>query len=73
MLTTGMVLKKDCQEFICHCIKSWSGETGQAHIESVALTFDDATSTKCILDISESHCKPRSNGTVALTAYKQLV
>ena len=34
---------------------------------------DDATSTKCIVDALEGHCKPRSNKIVAATAYEQLV
>ena len=37
MLSMGMAMKKDPQEFIHHCIKAWSGETGQAHIEAVGL------------------------------------
>ena len=69
---TSMRLKKESQEFICHCIKAWSGETDHAHI-AVGLTGDNATSTKCILDTSKGHCKPRSNEIVAATAYKQLV
>ena len=46
MLITDMTLKKDPQEFICYYIKAWSGETGQAHFESVGLIGDDATSTE---------------------------
>ena len=73
MLTTGMALKKELQEFIYHCIKAWSGETAQTHIEAAGLTGDDATSTKHNLDILEGHYKPRSNEIVAATTYKQLV
>ena len=73
MLTTCMALKKEFYKFICHCIKAWSGETGQTHIKSVGITGDDATCTKCILGALEGHCKPRSNETVAAKAYKQLV
>ena len=68
-----MKMKKEPQEFICHCIKAWSGKTGQAHIESVGLIGDGATSTKCMLDTFEGHCKPRSNEIVATVAYTQLV
>ena len=32
MLMTGMALKKEPEDFMCHCIKFWSGETGYAHI-----------------------------------------
>ena len=46
MLMTDLALKKDLQEFICHCIKAWSGETGHTHIEVVGVTGDNATSTK---------------------------
>ena len=60
-------------KFICHCIKAWSGETGQTHIKSVHLTGNDATSTKDILDALEGHCKLRNNEIVAVTACKQLV
>ena len=28
MLMNGMMLKKEPQEFICHCIKVWLGEIG---------------------------------------------
>ena len=38
----------------------------------MGLTGDDATSTKCILDILEDHCELRSNEIVVATAYKQL-
>ena len=55
MLTTGMTLKKEPKEFTCHCIKAWSGETSQAHIKSVGLTGDDATTTKYILNTLEGH------------------
>ena len=72
MLITGMALKKEPREFISHCIKVWSVETGQSHFESSGLTGDDATSTKHILDSLEGHCKPRSNEIVSAT-YKQLV
>ena len=54
-----MALKKELQEFICHYIKAWSGETDQTYIECVGLTGDDVTSTKHILDALEGHCKPR--------------
>ena len=73
ILMTGMALKKKPKEFIRHCLKVWSGQTGYAHIEAVGLTGDDATSIKCILDTPKGHCKPRSNEVVAATAYKQLV
>ena len=72
MLTTGIALKKEPQEFICHCIKASSGETGQTHIESEGLTGDDATSTECIPDVLEGYYKPRSNEIVVAAAYKQL-
>ena len=73
MLMTDMTQKKDLQEFLCHFIKAWSGETGHTHIEAVGLTGDNATSTKYILDTLTCHCKPRSNDIVAVTAYKQWV
>ena len=73
MLITGMALKKEYQKLMCHCIKAWSGETGQMNIESVGLTGDDATSTKFSLDALEGHCKPRSNEIAAVTAYMQLM
>ena len=63
-----MALKKKPQEFICYCIKAWSGETGHAHIEA-----DKTTSTKCIQDLLNSYCKPRSDETVAATTCKQLL
>ena len=72
MLMTGIALKKEPQEFICHCIMAWSGEMGHAYIKTAGLTDDNANSTKCILDTLKGHCKPRSNETVATTAYKQL-
>ena len=70
---TSMALRKELQEFICHCIRAWSGETGHAHVEAVNRTGADVTSTKCILDTLKGHCKPRGNEKVATTAYKQLV
>ena len=73
MLTTGIALKKEPQEFICHCIKAQSGKTGQAHIKSVGLTGNDASNTICILGALGGHCKPSINDIVAATAYKQLV
>ena len=73
MLTTRMVLKKEHEEFIYHCIKAWSGETGQTHIESAGVTDDDVTSTKHLLDTLEGYCKPRVNEIIVTTAYKQLV
>ena len=36
MLTTGMALKKELQEFICHCIKAWFGEMDLTHITVTA-------------------------------------
>ena len=39
----------------------------------MSITNDDATSTKCILDALEGHCKPISNEIVAAASYKQLV
>ena len=50
MLITGMALKKKPQDFICHCIKAWSGETGHAHIKAEGITGHDVASTKCLLD-----------------------
>ena len=73
MLTTGMALKKEPQEFICQCIKAWSGETVQAYIECTSLIGDDATSTKHIFDALEGHSKPGSNEIIAAIADKQLV
>ena len=73
MLTTGMALKKEPQDFICHCIKALSGETGHEHLEVAGLTVDNVARTKCLLDTLEGHCKPRSNEIVAATVYKQLV
>ena len=70
ILTTGMVMKKEPHEFICHCIKACSGEMGHAHIEGAGLMGDDAHSMKCILDTLKGHCRPRSNERVAATAYK---
>ena len=46
MLTTGMALRKEPQEFIYHCIIIWSRETDQTHIESAGLPGDDATNTQ---------------------------
>ena len=73
MLLIGMARKKEPQEFICHCIKAWSQETGHTHIEVVGLTGYNVTSTKYILGIIEGDCKPKSNEIVAATAYRQLV
>ena len=73
MPTTDMVLKKELQESICHCIWAWLGETGRTHIEASGLTCDDANSIQCTLDILKGHCKPKSNGIVTATAYKQPV
>ena len=73
MLMTGMALQNEPQDFICHCIKAWSGETSHVHIKAVDLTGDDVASTKCLLNTLDSHCKPTSNKIVAATAYKQLV
>ena len=73
MLVTGMALKKEPQEFICHCIKAWSGKTHHTHIEVVCHTGDDATRTKCLLDTIKGHFKSRSNGIAAVRAYRQLV
>ena len=73
ILMTSIALKKEPQEFICHCIKAWSGKTGHAHIEAVGHTSDNAINTKYILDPLKGHCKPRNNRIVAATAYKQLV
>ena len=64
MLITGMVLKKEPQEFICHCIKAWSGN--YTHIEAVGLMDDYANSTKCLLDTLKGHQKPRSNEIVVV-------
>ena len=72
MLTTGMHWRKS-QDFMCHCIKGWSEETGQTHNESAGFTDDDIISTKHIMDGLEDHCKPRSSVIVGSTAYKQLV
>ena len=55
MLMTDMALKKKPQEFICHCIKAWFGETGYAYIEAVGLMDDDINSTKCLLDTLKGH------------------
>ena len=71
---TRMALKEELHEFIFHCIKVWSGETGHTHIEAVGhLTGDDATNTKSILDTLKGDCKPGSNEIVAATPYKPLV
>ena len=43
MLTIDMALKKEPEEFICHCIKAWAGEMGQVHIEAVGLTNGNGT------------------------------
>ena len=73
MLMTGIALKEECQEFMCHCIKAWLGEMGHAHIEAVGHKGDDANNIKCILDVLKGHCIPRSNEMVTATAHKQLV
>ena len=73
MLMTGMALKKEPNDSICHCIKAWLGDTSHAHIEATGLTGDDAASTKCLLDTLKGHCKQWSNKIVAATTYKQLV
>ena len=46
MMTSGIALKKEPKEFICNCIKAWSGETGHTHIEAVSLMGDNANTTK---------------------------
>ena len=46
MLMTGIALKIKPWELICHCIKTWSDETGHIHIEAVGLTGDNTASTK---------------------------
>ena len=73
MMTTGMVLKKEPQEFLCYCINAWSGETGQTHIEFVGFKGDDAPSAKHSLDALEGHCMPRGNEIIVAAAYKYLV
>ena len=73
MVKTGMALKKEAQEFMCNCTRAWSGEISHTHIEAVGLTGDDANNMKCILDVLEVHCIPKSNEILAATAYKQPV
>ena len=60
MLISGVALKKEPQEFICHCIKAWLGKMGHIHIKSAGLTGDDANSTECLLDALKGHCKSKS-------------
>ena len=68
-----VVLKKEPQEFICHCIKAWSRETVHTHIEAVGLTCHKAYNMIHLPDTLKGHFRPRSNEIVAATAYKQLV
>ena len=72
MLITGMAVKREPKEFICHCIKAWLGRWA-THIEAVYLMGDNSNSMKCILDAFKIDCKCRSNEIVAATAYKHLV
>ena len=73
MLMTSMALKIKPQEFICHCIVAWSGETDHVQIEMVGVTGDNATNTKSTLDTLGGHCKPCNYDIVAASACKQLV
>ena len=68
---TCKALKKEPQEFICHCIKAWSREMGHVHIEAAGL-IGNCHQHICILDALKGHCKPRSNVIVVATANKQL-
>ena len=43
---------------------------GHANQEAAGFT-EAANSMKCILDALSGHCKPRSNETVAASAYKE--
>ena len=73
VLMTSMALKEKPQDFICHCIKAWSGETGHAHIEAAGISGDDVATTKCLLYTLQGNFKTRCNDTGRTTAYKQLV